>query len=174
MCQRETREKVETRRIRVCNPVDAVQSTTTTKQKHHNRYKLKHRKEASKELQLRKAHLGKDMANRMDQLRSRHSKSLETITRQYLEKCENEQCIQNLISEARQYEQESQEYRRRKNMRLDEKRQTYESKLIVMKRDAMSELKNALDRLRSDHARDLKEGTLLTHSSDISIHTHTH
>ena len=47
--------------------------------------------------------MGKDMANRMDELRSKHSKTLETITRQTLERFESEECIEKEISEVREY-----------------------------------------------------------------------
>ena len=98
------------------------------------------------------------MANRMDELRSKHSKTLETLTRQTLERCESEECIEKEISEVREYEQESHETLRRTKRWINEERQKFESELIGMKRDAMLALHSAEDRLRMEYECDLRKG----------------
>ena len=94
----------------------------------------------------------------MDELRSKHSKTMEMITRQTLEQCESEECIEKEISEVREYEQESHETLRRTKRWINEERQKFESELIGMKRDAMLALHSAEDRLRMEYECDLRKG----------------
>ena len=107
--------------------------------------------------------MGKDMANRMDELRSKHSKTLETITRQTLERFESEECIGKEISEVRKYEQESRDTLSRTKTWMNEERQKFESELIGMKRDAMLALHSAEDRLREEYECDMRTGIEIGH-----------
>jgi hypothetical protein len=124
-------------------------------------YRLEHRREASRELQRKKAILCEMMSSRIDRLGLEHSKVLETVTRQYLERCESEECIETEILEGKLFEKQSRENLMRRNERMYAERCNYESELNVLKRNAELELESALKELRFRHEFDLRAGTCI-------------